>query len=61
MQFTFQINIVGTLQAESVEEARELIKKQIQKLKPEDYYQATDFYHMDESGYQRNWVSKKNG
>jgi len=52
--------MVGTLQAESVEEARELIKKQIQKLKPEDYYQATDFYHMDESGYQRNWVSKKN-
>jgi hypothetical protein len=60
MQYTFQINFIGKLQADSPEQAKELIKNEISKLTPEDYCQATDFYYINENGYQREWLSKSN-
>ena len=58
MDFTFQINIVGKVQADSPEKAKELIKNEIKNLKPEDYHKATDFYYITEKGYQRDWILK---
>jgi|DEB0MinimDraft_4_1074332.scaffolds.fasta_scaffold20090_1 hypothetical protein len=58
MEFTFQINIVGKVQADSPEKAKELIKNEIENLKPEDYHKATDFYYINEKGYQHDWILK---
>jgi hypothetical protein len=60
IDFTFQINFIGTLSAETPEEARELIAKQIEELKEDDYKEATDFYYMSQDHtYKREWIIPK--
>ena len=58
--FTFQINFIGTLSAETAQEARELITKQIEELTADDYKEATDFYYIaKDNTYQREWIIPK--
>ena len=60
IDFTFQINFIGTLSAETPEEARELIAKQIEELKEDDYKEAADFYYMSQDHtYKREWIIPK--
>tara|TARA_B100001939_G_scaffold329088_1_gene325012 strand:+ start:1504 stop:1713 length:210 start_codon:yes stop_codon:yes gene_type:complete len=57
IDFTFQINFIGTLSAETPEEARELITKQVEELTVDDYKEATDFYYLAEDNtYKREWI-----
>jgi hypothetical protein len=58
IDFTFQINFIGTLSAETPEEARELITKQVEELTADDYKEATDFYYLAEDNtYKREWIN----
>jgi hypothetical protein len=59
INFTFQINFVGTLSAETPEKARELISKHIEGLTTDDYKEATDFYYMTDNTYKREWINPK--
>jgi len=61
IDFTFQINFIGTLSAETPEEARELITSLLhEELTVDDYKEATDFYYLAEDNtYKREWIIPK--
>lgn len=59
MQYTFQINLVGTVSADNTEDAKEKIKKEIDSIKAEELYEVTDLYYIDKEGYHHEWVIQK--
>ena len=55
--YRFQLNVIGTLEASTEEEACILMRQALKEMKHSEMVKATNYFYLDdEGGYQQGWL-----